>query len=122
MRWRLPAATHETIIGLLAATGMRVGEALKLDRSDVDWDEGVLLIRESKFGKSRQVPVLPCTLAALERYGEVRDQLCKRPTTASFFVSDAGHQDDLRGGAGGLQAPVHGDQDRRRIGPPAAYP
>jgi integrase len=90
IRWRLPATTHETIIGLLAATGMRVGEVLKLDRSDVDWSEGIPLIRESKFGKSRQVPVLPCTLAALKRYGEVRDQLCKRPSTASFFVSVRG--------------------------------
>lgn len=90
MRWRLPAATHETIIGLLATTGMRVGEALKLDRGDVDWGEGVLLVRESKFGKSRQVPVLPCTLEALNRYGEVRDELGKRPSTASFFVSVRG--------------------------------
>ena len=87
MRCRLPAATHETVIGLLAATGMRVGEALKLDRGDIDWTEGVLLIRESKFGKSRQVPVLPCTISALGRYSEVRDRLCERPATASFFVS-----------------------------------
>jgi integrase len=87
MRWRLPAATHETVIGLLAATGMRVGEALKLDRSDINWTDGVLLIRESKFGKSRQVPVTPCTLAALDRYAGVRDQLCPRPATRAFFVS-----------------------------------
>jgi integrase/recombinase XerD len=87
MRYRLPAATHETVIGLLAATGMRVGEALKLDRSDIDWGNAVLLIRESKFGKTRQVPVLPSTLAALDRYAQVRDDLCPRPATASFFVS-----------------------------------
>jgi integrase/recombinase XerD len=87
MRWRLPAATHETVIGLLAATGMRVGEAIRLDRADIDWAEGVLLIRESKFGKSRHVPVLACTLAALERYAQVRDQLCTQPVTPSFFVS-----------------------------------
>ncbi|HXY44299.1 MAG TPA: tyrosine-type recombinase/integrase [Acidimicrobiales bacterium] len=90
MRWRLPAATYETLIGLLAATGMRVGEALRLDRSDIDWDDGVLLIRESKFGKSRQVPVLTCTLSALARYAEVRDRLCPRPATSSFFVSVRG--------------------------------
>jgi integrase len=65
MRWRLPAATHTTVIG---ATGMRVGEALRLDRSDINWVEGVLFIRESKFGKSRLVPVLDSTLAALDRY------------------------------------------------------
>ena len=84
---RLPAATHATVIGLLAATGMRVGEALKLDRADIDWSDGVLLIRQSKFGKSRQVPVLACTLQALDRYAKVRDQLCPRPVTPSFFVS-----------------------------------
>jgi integrase len=87
MRWRLPAATHESVIGLLAATGMRVGEAVRLDRGDIDWADGVLMIRESKFGKSRQVPVLPSTLAALGRYADVRDELCQYPTTASFFVS-----------------------------------
>lgn len=90
MRWRLPAATQETLIGLLAATGMRVGEAIRLDRGDIDWTEGVLLIRESKFGKSRQVPVLPCTLAALDRYTQVREQLCPQATTPSFFVSVRG--------------------------------
>ncbi len=90
IRWRLPAATHETIIGLLAATGMRVGEALKLDRGDIDWADGVLLIRESKFGKTRQVPVLPSTLASLDRYAAVRDELCQQPATASFFVSVRG--------------------------------
>lgn len=87
MRWRLPAATQETLIGLLAATGMRVGEALKLDRSDIDWAQGVLLVRESKFNKSRQVPVTACTLAALDRYAGVRDELCQRPLTRAFFVS-----------------------------------
>jgi integrase/recombinase XerD len=90
MRWRLPAATHTTLIGLLAATGMRVGEALRLDRSDIDWVDGVLLIRESKFGKSRQVPVLACTVAALDRYAGVRDHLCEQPATPSFFVSARG--------------------------------
>ena len=90
MRWRLPAATHETVIGLLAATGMRGGEALRLDRRDIDWTDGVLSIRMSKFGKSRQVPVLPSTLAALDSYAGVRDRLCSCPVTPSFFVSVRG--------------------------------
>lgn len=90
MRWRLPAATQETVIGLLAATGMRVGEALKLDRSDIDWTDGVLAVRQSKFGKSRQVPLLPSTLAALDRYACIRDQLSPRPTTSAFFLSVRG--------------------------------
>jgi len=83
----LRAATYETLVGLLAATGLRVGEALRLDRTDVDLETGVLLIRESKFGKSRQVPVAESTTAALRRYGERRDQLCPLPRSASFFVS-----------------------------------
>jgi integrase len=90
MRWRLPAATYETVIGLLSATGMRVGEVLRLNRNDIDWVEGVLFVRESKFGKSRQVPVLPCTLAALDRYAGARDRLCEHPATPSFFVSARG--------------------------------
>ena len=53
----LRSATYVTLIGLLAATGLRIGEAIKLDRADIDWSTGVLLIRESKFGKSRLVPV-----------------------------------------------------------------
>lgn len=50
----------------------------------------MLLIRQSKFNKSRRVPVLPCTLAALDRYADLRDQLCPRPTTPGFFVSVRG--------------------------------
>jgi len=90
IRWPLAAATHETVIGLLAATGMRVGEALKLDRSDIDWAGGVLLIRESKFDKTRQIPVAGTTMAALDHYGQVRDALCPGPATVSFFVSMRG--------------------------------
>ena len=81
------AATYETLIGLLAATGLRVGEALRLDRHDLGWDEGVLLVRRSKFGKSRQVPLQPSTLDALQHYARRRDRLCPRPTSGSFFVS-----------------------------------
>ena len=90
IRYRLAAATHATVIGLLAATGMRVGEALRLDRADIDWTEGVLSIHESKFTKSRKVPVLPCTLAALQRYANAREQLCPSPATPGLFVSMRG--------------------------------
>lgn len=86
----LAAISHETVIGLLAATGMRVGEALRLDRADIDWHDGILAIHESKFGKSRLVPVLPSTLAALQHYAQQRDQLQTRPTTPAFFVSVRG--------------------------------
>jgi integrase len=83
----LRAATYETLIGLLAATGLRVGEAIRLDRPDIDLTEGILLVRNSKFGKSRQVPVQPSTVQALHQYGRQRDELCPRPRTESFFVS-----------------------------------
>jgi integrase/recombinase XerD len=86
----MPAATHETLIGLLAATGMRVGEAIRLDRGDIDWAEGVLTIQESKFGKTRMVPVLESTLTALEHYARTRNRLCPRSASASFFVSMTG--------------------------------
>jgi integrase/recombinase XerD len=85
--YRLVAATHETLIGLLAVTGMRISEAIKLDRTDVDWAEGLLLVRESKFNKSRYLPVHPSTRDALERYARLRDQLCPNPLGPSFFVS-----------------------------------
>jgi site-specific recombinase XerD len=65
----------ETIIGLLAATGLRPGEAFALQRKDVDLQAGILMIRESKFGKSRQVPIHPSTVMALKHYVRRRDQL-----------------------------------------------
>lgn len=83
----LRAATYQTLIGLLAASGLRIGEAIKLDRSDIDWDQGVLLIRESKFGKSRLVPLHPSSVSALRDYDNLRDRLQPRPLEPSFFVS-----------------------------------
>jgi integrase/recombinase XerD len=83
----LRAATYVTLIGLLAASGMRIGEAIKLDRGDVDWAQGVLLIRESKFGKSRLVPLAASSMAALHGYAGLSDELAPRPDGPSFFVS-----------------------------------
>ncbi len=83
----LRAATYDTLIGLLAATGIRIGEAIKLDRSDVDWAQGLLLIRESKFGKSRLVPMQTSSMQALQDYALVREELQPRPKELSFFVS-----------------------------------
>ncbi len=86
----LRAATYTTLIGLLAATGMRIGEAITLDHGDVDWAQSLLLIRESKFGKSRLVPLAPSAMAALQSYAGLRDELLPRPENPSFFVSLAG--------------------------------
>jgi integrase/recombinase XerD len=83
----LRSATYQTLIGLLATTGLRVGEALRLDRGDVDQAEGVLRIRESKFGKSRLVPLDPSAVEALARYDHIRQRLLPDPSTNSLFVS-----------------------------------
>jgi integrase len=80
----------ETIIGLLAATGLRPGEAFALQRGDVDLPAGMLMIRESKFGKSRQVPIHPSTIRALKRYVRRRDQMLRPPEESCFFLSDHG--------------------------------
>lgn len=88
----LRSATYSTLFGLLAVTGMRVGEALTLDRSDIDWDHGVLLIRQSKFGKSRNVPVTATTLEALDRYALLRSSFRPQPVNDSFFVSLTGRR------------------------------
>jgi len=84
------ADTYQTVIGLVAVTGMRAGEAVRLDRDDVDLEQGVLTIRNSKHGKSRQVPVHPSSVEALAAYARRRDQRQPRPKAASFFTSTTG--------------------------------
>lgn len=86
----LRAATYQTLIGLLAAAGLRIGEAVKLDRDDIDWNQGVLHIRESKFDKSRLVPLQDSTTNALREYDKVRERLMPRPQDPTFFVSLTG--------------------------------
>jgi integrase len=86
------AATVEGLLGLLATTGMRIGEAMRLDRDDVDWEQGLLIVRSSKFGRSREVLCHDTTMEALKSYSARRDQVCPRPASASFFVSKRGHR------------------------------
>ncbi len=86
----LRAATFETVIGLLAVTGIRPGEALRLDRRHVDLDTGALRVVDSKFHDSRELPLHPTTVEALASYGRLRDQLCPHPGGPSFFVSATG--------------------------------
>ncbi len=86
----LRAATYSTFFGLLAVTGLRLGEAVHLDRDDVDLRGGLLVIRLSKFGKSREVPLHASTIAALRRYADMRDRVVARPRSQAFFVSLAG--------------------------------
>jgi len=86
----LRAATYETFVGLMAVTGIRIGEAIGLDRSDVDWESGLMTVRKAKFDKSRELPLHPSTLDALHNYATTRDRLCPRPKAPAFFVSTAG--------------------------------
>jgi integrase/recombinase XerD len=84
------AATFQTMIGLLAATGMRVGEVIALGCGDIDWAEGVLVVRNSKFGKSREVPLNPTAVQALACYASLRDRHVPRPASTAFFTSAKG--------------------------------
>jgi integrase len=86
----LRAATWQTALGVLAVTGMRVSEVCRLDRGDVDLRHGVLTVRNSKFGKSRDVPIDPSTTAVLAGYALVRDQLRTRLAGPAFLVSTRG--------------------------------
>ncbi len=86
----LRAPTYTTLFGLYASTGLRTNEALRLDRNDVDLAHGVLRVTESKFGKSRWVPIHRSTQRVLAQYAAQRDRLCPRPNTPGFFVSECG--------------------------------
>lgn len=86
----LRAASYCTLFGLLAVTGMRMSEPITLDRQDVDLEQGVLTVRQAKFGKSRLIPLHPSTRRALCNYARLRDQTYPCPTTSSFFLSDHG--------------------------------
>lgn len=91
----LRAATWQALIGLLAVTGMRKSEACGLDRGQVDLVTGVLVVADSKFGKSRQVFLHPSTIAALRDYTLHRDYWCSAPQAPSFFVSTRGTRLDV---------------------------
>jgi integrase len=80
--------TYCHLIGLLATTGMRSGEAVRLANSDVNLAEGLITIRESKFGKSRVVPLHSTTVKALAAYKVRRDAFLKRTEAFTFFISE----------------------------------
>lgn len=86
----LRPTTIKTLLGLLAATGLRPGEALALDVHDVDLAAGILTVRESKFGKSRIVPVEESARAALTAYAKFRDAVHPRRETPAFLVTGRG--------------------------------
>lgn len=86
----LRAATCRALFGLLAASGLRISEAIALTREDVDLATGVLYIHEAKMGKSRWVPLHPSTTPSLMTYAQLRDRLVKPTACHRFFLSDSG--------------------------------
>jgi integrase len=86
----LRGRTLATVIGLLASTGLRSGEALRLDRCDVDLTGGVMQLRKTKFRKDRLVPVHATTLIALRDYACHRDLAIPIPKTSAFFINTRG--------------------------------
>ena len=90
LRGHLRPSTYRTLIGLLAVTGMRVGEAIRLDRGDLDAGNRLLTVQESKFGKSRELPLHPSTLIALREYLRVREAHQNAQVSDAFFISPAG--------------------------------
>lgn len=79
-----------TYAALLAVTGMRTGEILNLDRDDVDLANGVLTVRDSKFGKSRHIPLHESTTLALGHHAAQRARLCLAPRDPAFFLNESG--------------------------------
>lgn len=86
----LRAATYRALFGLLAATGMRVGEALALSCGDVDLVDGTVTIRHAKFDRVRLAPLHASVTAELRVYATTRDRLCPTPLVDRFFVSVTG--------------------------------
>lgn len=84
---QLHAATYQTLFGLLAVSGMRIGEALRLRRDEVELDRGVLTVTGPKSGHPRLLPLHPSATEALASYASGRDRLGPTRQAATFFVS-----------------------------------
>ncbi len=82
--------TYHCLFGIIAATGMRLSEAIGLQREDADLTEGVLTVRQTKFGKSRLIPLHPSTSSALRSYAERRDAHLGSRCGPHFFVAERG--------------------------------
>jgi integrase/recombinase XerD len=86
------AATAETVIGLLAVTGMRAGELARLNRDDIDLTAGTLAVRAAKFNKSRVLALHDTTVEALRGYAILRDQRWPHACSPAFFMSIKGNR------------------------------
>jgi integrase len=87
----LRPATYKTLFGVIAATGLRLSEALKLQFADLDFTRGVLTVRQTKFAKSRLVPLHPSVTAALSRYATFRQAAIPANPKSHFFVGSTGN-------------------------------
>lgn len=87
---RLRAATYQSLLGLLAVSGLRIGEAIALDDDDLDLGHDLLVVRRSKFNKDRLVPLHPSTMRALARYRDLRQELQPRRVSPALFISIRG--------------------------------
>jgi integrase/recombinase XerD len=82
--------TYHCLFGLLAVSGLRISEAIKLERQDVDFYQGVLTIRQTKFNKNRLIPLHTSTRNVLSEYAEHRDRLVPNPSSSCFLLNDCG--------------------------------
>ena len=87
---KLRPATYRALFGLIAATGLRVSEALRLGCADVDLDAGMLTVRQTKFAKSRLVPLHPTSVHALQQYLALRQRHVPTVKDGPFLVSASG--------------------------------
>jgi integrase len=90
LRHPMRAASYEALFGLLAVSGMRIGEAIALEREDIDLDASLITIRKAKGDRGRLVPLHPTATKALRRYAAERDRLCPKSRSRAFFLSSAG--------------------------------
>jgi integrase len=118
----LRPATCRCVFGLLAASGLRISEALALTRKDADLTSGILHIRDAKFHKSRLVPLHASTIAKLVQYNLLRDHIVSKPISQSFFLRDDGHSANQEGMLYALQSlcqqldwQPRGDYTRHRL-------
>lgn len=91
-RGSLRPATFETLFGLMASTGLRVSEAIHLRDADVDLKHEMLTVRQTKFAKSRQVPIHPSTVEALTRYRRRRARHVPSTADTPFFIGSRGQR------------------------------
>lgn len=87
--------TYHCLLGLLSVTGLRIGEAIRLQPEDVDLQAGLLTIRGTKFGKSRLVPIHRTAQEVLEQYRVRRERFLAGRSALAFFISSRGNPLDI---------------------------